>query len=62
MDANGNGVIDKDEFRGPPDMFGKMDADNSGTLTKEELDAAREKMMQHAAAMRGEHKGGKSEP
>ncbi len=43
MDKNGNGVIDKDEFKGPPEMFSKIDADNSGTITKEELQAAHEK-------------------
>jgi hypothetical protein len=44
MDKNGNGVIDKDEFRGPAERFGKIDADNSGTITKEEMKAAHEKM------------------
>ncbi len=43
MDKNGNGVIDKDEFKGPAEMFAKIDADNSGTITKEELQAARER-------------------
>ena len=57
MDVNGNGVIDKDEFRGPPELFTKMDTDNSGTLTKEELNAAREKMKQQAAEKRREHGG-----
>jgi Ca2+-binding EF-hand superfamily protein len=41
MDKNGNGVIDKDEFKGPPERFAKIDTDNSGTLSKEELKAAR---------------------
>jgi Ca2+-binding EF-hand superfamily protein len=46
MDANGNGVIDRDEFRGPTEVFDKIDADGSGTLTKEEMKAAHEKRAQ----------------
>ena len=51
MDKNGNGVIDKDEFKGPPEMFDKIDTDHSGTITKAELQAFRAK---HDAAPQGE--------
>ena len=62
MDANGNGVIDRDEFRGPPEMFARIDTDNSGTLTKEELKAAHEKMQQHAGERHREHGGDNPAP
>jgi hypothetical protein len=45
MDKNGNGVIDRDEFHGSPAIFTELDADKSGTITKDELKAARERHM-----------------
>lgn len=50
MDKNGNGVIDKDEFRGPPELFAKIDTDNSGTLSKEELKAFHAQRHAHGGA------------
>ena len=40
QDANSNGVIDRDEFRGKDQKFAKMDADGNGELTHEEIKAA----------------------
>ena len=40
MDTNGDGVISKDEWKGPADAFLKIDTDNSGTLSQAELEAA----------------------
>lgn len=40
-DANGDGVIDSDEFRGKADQFAKLDGDSDGALTKEEMQAGR---------------------
>jgi hypothetical protein len=44
-DTNSDGVISKDEFlTHAEDRFGKMDADSDGSVTKEEGQAAWEKM------------------
>lgn len=38
MDSNGDGVLTKDELKGPLlDDFDRFDADGSGSLTKDEL-------------------------
>lgn len=42
-DKDGDGVVSEDEFRGPKEIFEKIDADESGDLTQEELEAAHEK-------------------
>ncbi|REG82385.1 EF-hand domain-containing protein [Marinomonas pollencensis] len=40
MDTNGDGVLTKDEVKGPlADDFDRFDADHSGSLTEEELPA-----------------------
>ncbi|MEL0613929.1 EF-hand domain-containing protein [Marinomonas arenicola] len=40
LDTNGDGVLTKDELRGPlADDFDRFDTDNSGTLTEDELPA-----------------------
>jgi len=36
-DKNGDGMIEKSEFKGPPIAFDKIDADKNGFLTKHEL-------------------------
>ena len=51
-DANGDGVISKDEFiKAQEEKFSEMDADGSGDISKEEASAAhearREKMKEH---------------
>lgn len=45
MDTDGDGVISKAEWKGPPDAFLKIDTDSSGTITKAELDAAKKDMI-----------------
>ena len=52
-DANGNGVVDRDEFRGKDERFDKMDADGNGELTHEEIKAAH-KARRAQRAQRGE--------
>jgi Ca2+-binding EF-hand superfamily protein len=47
MDTNTNGVLDKTEFRGPLQMFEQIDADKSGTLTREELQTFRRKQVEN---------------
>ncbi len=47
-DANKDGVVDRDEFRGKDAHFDKIDADGDGQLTKDELKAAKK-------ARRAEH-------
>ena len=37
MDADGNGQITAEEFRGPAEMFGVLDANGDGVLSGEEL-------------------------
>ena len=36
MDADGDGTISRDEYKGPPEAFEKLDADADGSLTMEE--------------------------
>ena len=40
-DANNDGVVDRDEFRGKDEHFDKIDADGNGQLTKAEFKAAK---------------------
>ena len=47
MDQNGDGALSADEMthrRDPARMFNRIDSDDSGTISKAEFDAAREKM------------------
>lgn len=37
MDADGNGTISREEFKGSDEAFGRMDKDENGVLTREEL-------------------------
>ncbi len=37
-DANGNGVIDADEFPGPDDHFSEFDTDGNGSLSADEIE------------------------
>lgn len=37
MDKNTDGFVEKDEFKGPPQIFDKIDADKDGKITKEEM-------------------------
>lgn len=41
MDADGDGQVAASEWKGPQDLFLKIDTDASGTLSPAELDAAR---------------------
>lgn len=43
MDTDGDGLISKAEWMGPPDHFSEIDADGSGSVTKEELEAQMKK-------------------
>jgi Ca2+-binding EF-hand superfamily protein len=43
MDANNDGSITRDEWKGDSEMFGRLDANNDGALTKEEIRARRRK-------------------
>ncbi|MDJ0974094.1 MAG: EF-hand domain-containing protein [Planctomycetota bacterium] len=40
MDANGDGTITREEFRGPARFFDRLDADGDGELTTEEVERA----------------------
>lgn len=40
MDANGDGAIDKAEWKGPPERFDALDADRDGKITEPELKKA----------------------
>ena len=42
-DANGDGKISKDEFRGPERAFAFMDADGDGFVTETEMESARQR-------------------
>src|SRR5262249_2440061 len=42
MDINNDGVISRDEWKGKPEVFNRLDKNGDGSLTREELaDAAR---------------------
>jgi EF hand len=41
MDANNDQRISREEWKGKPKLFGRLDADNDGVLTTEELKARR---------------------
>jgi hypothetical protein len=56
-DANGDGVVTKDEYMAMQrSRFDMMDADHDGQLTKAERDAFRAQMMQRMQS-RGDHGG-----
>ena len=42
-DANKDGIVSKEEFRGPQRMFDRIDADQNGKLSKEEISAMEER-------------------
>jgi Ca2+-binding EF-hand superfamily protein len=41
MDTNSDGKISRDEWKGPAEAFGRIDVDNDGSLTPEEVAQAR---------------------
>ncbi len=43
LDANNDGKISRDEFRGPERMFDRIDADGDGAVTKEEFQPVRQR-------------------
>jgi len=45
MDANNDGVISRDEWKGRPKRFNRLDANHDGMITKEELRARRHKRL-----------------
>ena len=40
MDANNDGVISRNEWKGKPEVFDKIDKNGDGSLTREELGSA----------------------
>lgn len=40
MDANNDGAVTKDEWKGPPERFDAIDANHDGKITAEEMAAA----------------------
>lgn len=40
MDKNGDGIIQKEEFTGPPALFDRLDADKDGAISAKERPAA----------------------
>ncbi|MFP4249360.1 MAG: EF-hand domain-containing protein [Armatimonadota bacterium] len=54
LDANQDGKIDRDEFRGPDEAFARMDANGDGAITRDELAAGGD---QAAARRRGQNQG-----
>jgi len=57
MDANGDGKVTKDEFRGPGRMWERLDRDADGTVTRKEADTA-SKRMRDRGGERGGDRGG----
>ena len=40
-DANGDGQVSREEFKGPPFLFGRLDANGDGVLTRSEFEGGR---------------------
>ncbi|RMF93074.1 MAG: DUF1566 domain-containing protein, partial [Planctomycetota bacterium] len=53
LDRNGDGVISRDEFRGPPAAFGRFDADGDGSLDADEIRALLESRRTRGEAPQG---------
>ena len=47
LDLNADGVVSRDEWRGNDESFAKIDTDRNGTLSREELAAARKTWGEH---------------
>lgn len=61
-DTNGDGKISKSEFMTKNEMrFSKIDADNDGFLTKDEMKSARQKVKEHRMKMKDMRKGDAAE-
>ena len=59
MDTNGDGLLSAAEMAarpGPAQMFDRIDADGDGALTREEADAAAEKMAERRGDRRPKHR------
>lgn len=50
-DKNGDGVVDKSEFRGSDDRFDQMDKNSNGKLEAEELTDLHKRRMQDPKSM-----------
>ena len=59
-DANGNGVLDKDEVERLPSELRRADADGNGSITREELAARMNEVGQRGGG--GERRGGPGGP
>jgi Ca2+-binding EF-hand superfamily protein len=56
QDTNKDGFVDKSEFKGPAEMFSRLDGNGDTLISKEELEAAKEKMKSFRDRD-GEHQG-----
>ncbi|MFO8081763.1 MAG: hypothetical protein R6V07_15860 [Armatimonadota bacterium] len=54
LDANQDGKIDRDEFRGPDEAFARLDANGDGAITRDELAVRGD---QAGARRRGQNQG-----
>ena len=50
MDANKDGKVTREEFKGRPALFDRLDADHDGVIAKADLKALREKQKAGEAA------------
>lgn len=46
LDANSDGIVDKSEFKGPPEAFQKIDANADEQLTKDEMQEFHKKILE----------------
>lgn len=58
MDANGDGQVTKDEFRGPERFWDRLDRDGDDVVTRKEADLASERMSGRAGRRSRQGRGG----
>ena len=62
MDANGDGEISRDEWRGPPQFFDRMDQDGDGVISAKEIEGMSNRAGRGQRGQRPGQRGGGLQP